>query len=61
MAKKGKKKKSRVLADSITTSIAAELSSKVGSTVKGRDSLTRVTSPVKGIDTHSRQWNRWSP
>ena len=61
MAKKGKKKKSSVLADSVTTSIAAQISSSVKDSRKGRDQLTRVMSPIKGVDTHSRQWNRWSP
>lgn len=57
---KSGKKKTR-LGSTITTSIAAEVSSKVGSTRGGRDMLTRVTSPVKVVDTKSRQWNRWSP
>lgn len=29
-----------------------------------REGLTRVgvvTSPIKGKDTHAKQWNRWTP
>lgn len=59
-----KKKRKGVKPDSITTNIAAEISSSVGSTRKGRDQLTRVTSPIKGANTMSKQWSRqegWTP
>ena len=58
---KSKRSKKDLLKSTITTSVAAEVSATVGSSRKGRDRLTRVTSPVKVADTHSRQWNRWSP
>ena len=56
---KGKKKIN--LKSSITTEIAAKIGGTVGATREGRDQITRVTSPIKVTDTHSRQWNRWSP
>lgn len=56
-----KKKKVKNTAETITASIAAEISSSVKDSRKGRDSLTRVMSPIKGADTKARQWNRWSP
>jgi hypothetical protein len=56
--KKGKKTD---LKSTITTSIAAQIGGTVGATRAGRDQITRVTSPIKVTDTHSRQWNRWSP
>jgi hypothetical protein len=57
---KGKKKRN-LLKATVTTNIAARASATIGSSVKGRDSLTRVKSPIKVVDTHARQWNRWSP
>jgi hypothetical protein len=44
-----------------TTAKAQTLAASIGSSIKGRDRLTRVTSPIKGVDTHGRQWNRYSP
>lgn len=44
-----------------TTAIAGKVSSTVGRTRKGRDSVTRVTSPIKVTDTKARQWNRYGP
>lgn len=47
-----------------TTADAAKKSAKVGSTRLGRDMLTRATyngKAIKGEDTHSRQWERYSP
>jgi len=43
------------------TSVAAKVSASVGRTRKGRDSITRVTSPIKVVDTNARQWNRYTP
>jgi hypothetical protein len=59
MANAGKKKD--ILKATITTNIAAKYARKITKTRKGRDQITRVTSPIKGVDTQSRQWNRWSP
>jgi len=50
------------LEETKTTARANALSKKVASTRAGRDSLTRVDrQPIKGIDTHGRQWRRWTP
>jgi len=57
----GKNKKRNLLKATVTTNIAAKTAATIGSTIKGRDSLTRVKSPIKVVDTKSRQWNRWSP
>ena len=59
-----KSKKASIKADigaSTATSIAAKVSGSVGRTRKGRDSITRVKSPIKVTDTQSRQWNRYGP
>lgn len=56
-----KGKKRNLLKATVTTDVAARAAATIGSTVKGRDSLTRVKSPIKVVDTHARQWNRWSP
>lgn len=45
----------------VSTSIAAAVSGTVGRTRKGRDKVTRVTSPIKVADTNARQWNRYGP
>lgn len=45
----------------VTTEIAAKVSSTVGRGRKGRDKVTRVTSPIKVVDTQARQWNRYGP
>lgn len=61
---KRKKNKSSVKAEvgaETSTSIAAKVSGSVGRTRKGRDSLTRVSSPIKVADTQARQWNRYGP
>jgi hypothetical protein len=55
-----KKKSSPVKAD-VTTRVAAKVSGTVGRTRKGRDSITRVQSPIKVVDTNARQWNRYTP
>jgi hypothetical protein len=55
------KKKSDPIKADITTKIAAKVSGTVGRTRKGRDSITRVTSPVKVVDTKAKQWNRYTP
>jgi len=49
-----------------TTAIAGKVSATVGRGRKGRDSVTRVgydigIKPIKVVDTHGRQWNRYSP
>jgi hypothetical protein len=56
-----KGKKRNLLKPTKTTNIAAKAAGTIGKTAKGRDSLTRVSDPVKVVDTHARQWNRWSP
>ena len=45
----------------VTTAIAGKASATVGRGRKGRDKLTRVTSPIKVDDTNARQWNRYGP
>lgn len=55
------KKKTSTIKAPITTEIAAKISGTVGRTRKGRDSITRVSSPIKVTDTKARQWNRYSP
>ncbi len=61
------KRKSKVkLEPTMTTATAAKASATVGSSRRGRDSVTRVgydvgIKPIKGVDTHGRQWNRYSP
>jgi hypothetical protein len=57
----GTRKKKDLLKSTITTNIAATAAKKINKTRKGRDQVTRVTSPIKVVDTQSRQWNRWSP
>ena len=57
----GAGKKRDILKATITTSIAAKYAKKITKTRRGRDQITRVTSPIKGVDIQSRQWNRWSP
>jgi len=42
-------------------SITSRLTEKSSKTRKNRDRLTRVTSPIKGIMTNAKQWNRWTP
>ena len=49
------------LTTTTTTATAAKASATIGRTRKGRDSLTRVSNPIKVVDTHGRQWNRYSP
>ncbi len=47
-----------------TTAEAAKKSATVGATRAGRDQLTRATytgKVTKGVDTHGRQWERYSP
>lgn len=44
-----------------TTAIAGTAGATLGRSRKGRDSITRVENPVKVVDTHARQWNRYSP
>jgi hypothetical protein len=44
-----------------TTAIAGKASATVGRGRKGRDKVTRVTSPIKVVDTEARQWSRYSP
>lgn len=59
-----KTKKSNIksnIKSTITTAIAGKASATVGRSRKGRDRVTRVSSPIKVVDTHARQWNRYSP
>lgn len=53
--------KSDILSKTTTTRTAGVISASVGRSRKGRDAVTRVTSPIKVTDTHARQWNRYSP
>jgi hypothetical protein len=61
------KRKSKVkLEPTMTTATAAKASATVGRGRRGRDSVTRVgydvgIKPIKVVDTHGRQWNRYSP
>lgn len=46
----------------ITSNIKSEVTS--SNKRKTREGLTRVgiiTSPIKGKETHAKQWNRWTP
>ena len=57
-------KRKKGLAPTTTVADAAKASATVGASRAGRDMLTRATyngKATKGIDTHSRQWERWSP
>lgn len=57
-------KKIKDLAPTTTVADAAKASATVGASRAGRDMLTRASyngKAIKGIDTHSRQWMRWSP
>lgn len=57
-------KKIKDLAPTTTVADAAKASATVGASRAGRDMLTRATyngKAIKGMDTHSRQWMRWSP
>jgi len=56
-----RKKKKRLFEPTTTTNTAAKAAATIGSTREGRDNLTRATGAVKVVDTHGRQWNRWSP
>lgn len=53
--------KKRKLALTETTATAQKSAAMIGSTREGRDKLTRATGAIKVMDTHGRQWNRWSP
>ena len=55
-----KKKKAHPIKSPTVVNLAAEISASIGATRKGRDSLTRVQSPIKVTDTNARQWNRYS-
>jgi hypothetical protein len=54
-------KKKRQLELTTTTAVAQKGAATIGATRGGRDHLTRATGAVKVVDTHGRQWNRWSP
>jgi hypothetical protein len=54
------KKKPSVLKADTTVKIAARIGA-ANTSRKKRDRLTRVTSPIKAVDTNGRQWNRYSP
>ena len=55
--------KKRKLELTKTTATAQKAAATIGSTREGRDKITRAsyTSAIKVVDTHGRQWNRWSP
>jgi hypothetical protein len=61
MAKRAKGGVKSSVTSPVSTDIAAAVSSTVGRGRRGRDKVTRVTSPIKVVDTHARQWNRYSP
>ena len=61
MAKRSKGGIKSSVSSSVSTEIAAKISGTIGKTQKGRDRVTRVTSPIKVVDTQARQWNRYSP
>jgi len=56
-----RKKAHPLLSETKTTAQAEVLSATKGASRKGRDQLTRITTPIKGVTTQSRQWNRYSP
>jgi hypothetical protein len=55
------KKKADPIKAETKASIAASIAARASKSRQGRDGLTRVMSPIKGVDTNARQWNRWSP
>jgi hypothetical protein len=55
------KKKADPIKAETKTNIAASIAARASKSRKGRDGLTRVMSPIKGVSTDARQWNRWSP
>ena len=54
-------KRKNLLKKTETSANAARLAKDAAKSREGRDSLTRVGRPTKGIDTQGRQWRRWSP
>jgi len=54
-------KKRSPIKSEITTSVASRIGAATGKSRKGRDKVTRVTSPIKGAPTNAKQWNRWTP
>jgi hypothetical protein len=44
-----------------TTATAQKAAAMIGSTREGRDKLTRASGALKVMDTHGKQWNRYSP
>jgi hypothetical protein len=53
------KKKLQSIKSSVTAPVTTGAASR-----QFRERLTRVgiiTSPVKGKDTHAKQWSRWTP
>ena len=58
-----KKKQKRVITDNVAPDRAEALGQVGASSRKIRDGLTRVQNykPIRGAETMSRQWNRWSP
>jgi hypothetical protein len=55
--------KKRELALTETTATAQKAAAMIGSTRDGRDKLTRASQKgaIKVMDTHGKQWNRYSP
>jgi len=58
-----KKKKKRVITDNVAPDRAEALGQVGASSRTVRDGLTRVQNykPIRGAETLSRQWSRWSP
>jgi hypothetical protein len=46
-----------------TTAIAQKAAATLGSTRDGRDKMTRASykGAIKVMDTHGKQWNRYTP
>ena len=61
MARRSKGGVKSSISSPVSTEIAAKVSGTIGRARKGRDRVTRVTSPIKVADTQARQWNRYSP
>lgn len=54
-------RRKKVLEETTTTAKAAKLAKTASKSKKTWDGLTRVENPIKGVDTHGRQWRRWNP
>ena len=55
-------KKPDPLKADMKTKLAAKIGQSASKSRKGRDKLTRVTSPItEGVRTNGKQWNRYNP